>query len=107
MSTAELLRCLATLTEAGVPIDGSLDVLSAGRPDWASVLRPVCAQVRQGCPLSEGLELFPKVFSPFHVGLVRVGEGSGTLHRILGRLADFEEHARHLGFRLKGALVYP
>ena len=46
---------------------------------FASILAQVRSKVENGQPLADTLSLYPKVFSPFFVSLMRVSEESGTL----------------------------
>lgn len=102
-------RQLATLMEAGIPLISSLSALieQLGNPVLRKVLAQVRERVREGGSLADSLSLHPQLFAPLFVGMVRVGEVSGTLDRTLGRWADFSEHQVALRQRTRAALMYP
>ncbi len=51
--------------------------------------------------------IFPRVFAPLYVNMVRAGEASGTIDRVLERLADFSENQQALIRKVKAAMIYP
>ncbi|MEW6427400.1 MAG: type II secretion system inner membrane protein GspF [Thermodesulfobacteriota bacterium] len=102
-------RQLATLLAAGIPLDSALATV-AGQEEQATLttaLEQVRQGVLQGQALHQGLGEFPRVFSEFYVNMVRVGEASGTLDKVMYRLADFLEDQARLRSRIQAALAYP
>ncbi len=93
-------RQLHTLLKAGVPIMRALSGLqeSATNPAMKDVIRDVRESLEAGRELSVSLARHPKVFSPFYISMVRVGEATGLLDEIFLRLFDHMEfealHAR-------------
>lgn len=106
---AVLTREVATLLNAGLPLDRSLEILVGLAEDEqvASVLRAVRNEVRGGASLSKALDAQGGVFSRFYVNMVRAGEAGGALGDVLARLADFMERAKELRESVKSALIYP
>lgn len=102
-------RSLSTMTAAGIPIHEALRLMgdSAGDANTANVAEQVAAGIVSGRSLSACLRDFPQVFSPYLVGLVRVGERTGALARILETLAVHMEKSEALRLKLRSALVYP
>ena len=100
---------LASLLESGLALDRALDLLatlSEGAPIGGVVAR-LQADVRRGLDLSEALQRYPDVFSPFYLNMVRAGEASGALELALSRLAEFLERSRELRETVVSALIYP
>lgn len=106
---AILTRQLATLLSAGIPMMESLGALSeqAEKKEIKRVLAEVREEVREGSALSTAVGRHPKVFPDLYVQMVRAGEASGTLDRILVRLADFLENRIKLQGKVVTALAYP
>ncbi|MFN8612625.1 MAG: type II secretion system F family protein [Vulcanimicrobiota bacterium] len=108
-SVAVLLRSLATMLPAGVPLSRAIELAGRSSPD--PVLVATCAQVRdrlhQGQRLSASMSEHPRVFSSFQVGLIKVGESSGRLVEVLEALAEYEEKARNLVLKFRAAMTYP
>ncbi len=102
-------RQMYTLLKAGVPILKSLGALqeSATQPAFADMLRDVRASLDTGRDLSTALRRHPKVFSPFYVSMVRVGELTGALEEVFLRLFHHLEFEREIKNQVTQALRYP
>jgi len=100
---------LATLLEAGVPLERSLGVLSelADSEALYALLNRLRLAVRQGRDFSDTLADEPRVFFPLYVNLVRAGEAGGALGPALARLSEFMERSRELRESVISALTYP
>src|SRR5262245_7934852 len=79
---------LATLVNAGLPLDRSLDIAAelASKPALRAVILDVLKQIKGGKSLAEALAAHPKYFSRLYVNMVRAGEAGGVLDKILNRL---------------------
>lgn len=104
-----LSRQLATMVEAGMPIAQSLSVVGQSSDNKAvkSLLSRMRLKVEEGADLTAVLRQHPKHFNSLYVGLVHVGEESGTLGPMLGRIATYMEKAEAIRRKIKSALIYP
>jgi type IV pilus assembly protein PilC len=102
-------RQLSTLTDAGIPIVQSLNILEGQmRPSaLKNIVGSVADEVESGASLSEAMAKFPKAFDELYCNMVKAGETGGMLDTVLQRLADFREKAARLKRKVIGALVYP
>ncbi len=102
-------RQLATMLEAGVPLLRSLGVIGEQLDSrrFAEALAQICSDVEQGKPFSAALGKHPRIFSPFWVSLIEVGEASGTMPKVLLRLTEYMESTAKFQSQLIGALIYP
>jgi len=100
---------LATLLEAGLPVDRALSLLieSAGKERFKMVVNDILKTVQGGGYLSDALAKHPKAFTSFYVSMVRAGEAGGVLEAVLSRLGEFLESAQELKDYIKSAMVYP
>jgi general secretion pathway protein F len=100
---------LATLLQAGLPLDKALEMLVtiADKSPFREVLEKLLAQVRGGASLSAALERHGRLFSRFFRNMVKAGEASGALDAALARLAEFMERSRELRDSVLSALLYP
>ncbi len=100
---------LATLLQAGLPLDRALSVLGElTRPGpGRAMVGQILGKVRGGATLADALEGYPDVFPNFYCGLVRAGEAGGSLEEVLARLADSLERAQTLRENVRSALMYP
>ncbi|HET6369803.1 MAG TPA: type II secretion system inner membrane protein GspF [Nitrospiria bacterium] len=106
---AIMTRQLATLLSAGIPLMEALGALTeqVEKGELKRVVAQVREAVREGSSLSVAVGRFPKVFPELYVQMVRAGEASGTLDRILVRLADFLEYRVRLRGKVVSAMLYP
>src|SRR5579872_7241338 len=87
---ALLTRQLASLFNAGLNMARCLSTLidHCDNPTLVTALDEVRQAVQAGSSLWEALGEHPKIFSELYVNLVRAGEASGQLGKVLERLAD-------------------
>ncbi len=102
-------RQLATLLGAGVPLDAALSSISEQVENSAmkKMVAELKESVSEGETLSRALQHYPRLFANMYVNMVRAGEASGSLDKVLSRLADFGEKQEALKSRLRAAMVYP
>lgn len=102
-------RQLHTLLKAGVPIMKSLAGLeqSAVNKAFARVLRNIRESLDTGRELSAAMRNHPKVFSPYYISMVQVGEMTGRLTDIFPRLHDQIQFERSMREQVTTALRYP
>ncbi len=104
-----LLRQIATLYRAGVPIATGLDILEnqTENKTLKNALRTITIEIREGLKLSEAFERHPKIFPPIVTANLVAGEESGALEEVLTRLSQHLEHEDELERFVKGSLRYP
>ena len=104
-----LTRELATLIEAGLTLDRSLQVLIELTPEGhlVRVLSDLQDRVRGGATFSSALEAQEGQFPRLYINMVKAGEAGGALDQVLDRLADYLERTAELRQTVTSALVYP
>jgi len=105
-----LTQQLATLIEAGLPLDRALAIQMdlTPTPRLRTIVADVLGAVQGGSPLADALARHhPHPFSRLYVNMVRAGEKGGVLEVTLRRLASFLEESRELRDALASALIYP
>jgi len=102
-------RQLATLLGAGIPLDGALSsiVEQSKNPALKKMVAQLKESISEGEPLSQALGKYRRLFPNMYTNMVRAGEASGSLDKVLTRLADFGEKQEALKARLRAALIYP
>jgi general secretion pathway protein F len=100
---------LATLLNAGVPLDRALSIVAqlTTHGDFRSVVLDVMRILKGGKSLADSLATRPSHFSELYVNMVRAGEASGSLAQIFDRLAEFERTRDDLRGYIVSSLVYP
>jgi general secretion pathway protein F len=109
LKVARFARDVGTLLAAGIPLDRALamQIDLAHGAATQKLLNELLESVRNGQPLSVAMERQERVFSRFHVNMVRAGEASGALDKVLLRLADTAEQLDALRESVRTALIYP
>ena len=104
-----LLLDLALFLKAGARLDEALELLATdidiGR--LRSTIAKIRSSVLSGESFADALSRHTALFSPMYVALVRIGETSGKLERILELLASERNRAEALRRKLADALRYP
>jgi type IV pilus assembly protein PilC len=92
VTMARFSRTLSTLVAAGVDIIKSLEITgqTAGNRIIEEALTGVRQRVHQGVPIAQPLIENP-VFPPMVSQMVKIGEETGELEKMLSKIADFYE----------------
>lgn len=101
-------RTFATLTDSGVPILGSLDIVAAavGNRLLAEDIREARESVRQGTALAVPLSASPR-FPPMVSHMVAVGERSGSLGELLHKVSEFYDQQVKAAIESLTSLIEP
>jgi len=92
ITMARLLRTLATLVAAGVDIIKALEISGSTAGNWLveKALTEARIKVQEGVPIAEPLTNDP-LFPPMVSQMVKIGEETGELEKMLSKIADFYE----------------
>jgi hypothetical protein len=80
---------------------------STRNPTFSLLLQDLRESLDSGRELSTALRRHPKVFTPFYISMVQVGEMTGMLDETFIRLFDHLEFERDMRERVKSAMRYP
>lgn len=102
-------RYLSTMITSGLPILQALDVISREQdnPSMRALLSNIRTDIASGKTMGEAFSQYPEYFDTLYCSLIKAGEKSGTLDKILRRLADYLEKSESLRRKIKKALTYP
>ncbi len=92
VTMARFSRTLSTLVSAGVDIIKALEIAGQTAGNWMveSALSDVRAKVHEGVPIAQPL-VDNAIFPPMVSQMVKIGEETGELEKMLGKIADFYE----------------
>ncbi len=112
LSTKEVLQFteeLDLLFAQNLGLKDALRVLSTikNSPALASLISKLEDSLSKGRSMADALSEYGDSFPPLYIGLIRVGELTGTLKTVLPRLSSYLEDRKNLRDRLLGALMYP
>ncbi|WP_445005958.1 type II secretion system F family protein [Halomonas mongoliensis] len=102
-------RQMATMIRAGVPVLQAFQVVaeSIKKPAMSALVQELMNDVAAGASFSDALKRHPEHFDRLFANLVEAGEQSGSLDKMLERVATYKEKIELLKGRVKKALWYP
>jgi len=102
-------RQLSTMVMSGLSIPDSLNILKAQTPNpmLVTLIGDIERSIVGGGNLGDALAKYPQYFSNIYISLIRAGEASGQLDKVLTQLADTLEGQREFKSKVTGALIYP
>ncbi|TPE50301.1 type II secretion system protein GspF [Maribrevibacterium harenarium] len=106
---ALVTRQLATLIDAGLPIEEALSGVAeqTTKRRLRSMLLAVRSKVLEGHSLATALAQYPNAFPVLFRASVKAGEESGHLQGVLMQLADYTERTRANAQKIQMAMLYP
>lgn len=106
---ALIARQLATMLVSGLDIAQAFKILATQPRNKVlkDIFTAVILDLEQGNSLSYALARQPMAFDPVFVAIVRAGESSGKLDKVLDDLATRLEQSDDFNSKIKSALYYP
>jgi type IV pilus assembly protein PilC len=108
VTMARFSRTLSTLVSAGVDIIQALEITGQTAGNWVieEALSDVRAKVHEGVPIAQPLVDNP-IFPPMVSQMVKIGEETGELEKMLGKIADFYEDEVDAAIQSLTSIVEP
>ncbi len=108
VTMARFSRTLSTLVAAGVDILQALEITGQTSGNWRveSALADVRAKVHEGVPIAQPL-VDNDIFPPMVSQMVKIGEETGELEKMLGKIADFYEDEVDAAIQSLTSIVEP
>jgi type IV pilus assembly protein PilC len=108
VTMARFSRTLSTLVSAGVDILKALEITGQTAGNWVveEALADVGTKVSEGVPIAQPLVENP-VFPPMVSQMVKIGEETGELEKMLGKIADFYEDEVDAAIQSLTSIVEP
>lgn len=105
---ARFARTLGSLVAAGVPILQAIEITAASSGNWVveNALMKSRDAIREGHPLHRPLE-GEAVFPPMVTRMIAVGEETGDLEGMLGKIADFYESEVEAAVKALTSIIEP
>jgi general secretion pathway protein F len=106
---AAVTRQMAALLQAGIPLAEGLRMIIEQAPDKKieEAFRDIREKVTQGMPFGDAVMQHPAYFTDLYSNMVKAGESSGALDKVLVRLAGFLQSQTRLKNKVGAALIYP
>lgn len=102
-------RNLGNMLEAGLSLSRAISVMERQTKGakLKSAYKGLNDAISSGKSFHEALELYPKIFPPLFVAMVKVGEEGGNLAETLRQVGSQMEKSYMLTKKIKGAMMYP
>jgi general secretion pathway protein F len=102
-------RRLATLLASHVPVYEAVSALhDQERPgELRNIFGRLRERIKEGSGLAKAMQSEQLTFSESYIAMVAAGEASGSLEKVLDRLADFLEEQAAIRSKVSTALAYP
>lgn len=102
-------RQFASMLASGVAMMKCLEILRDQQTlyDFGKAVEEVRSEVERGRSLGESLEMYPHIFKPLYVAMVKAGETSGKLDEIMRKLSEHLDKVAKIITQTKSALYYP
>lgn len=102
-------RQLSSMLTSGLTLMRALEILKeqVTTQTLIEIITSIIADVQEGKTFAQAIEKYPKVFSHIYISIIKAGEESGLLDKVLLRLADNLEKQSKLKSTVKSALMYP
>ena len=104
-----LTRQLATLTQAGSPLEEALATVAkqTDKPKVQALVLNLRASIIEGHSFAHALNQHPKTFNEMFRSTIEAGEHTGNLDKVLDRLAEYVEAKETMNNKMSTALIYP
>lgn len=104
-----LIKNLSLMIKAGLPLPEIIETLKglSKTRKLKKILEEIKEKIERGTSLSKALSLYPEIFSPLFLGLIKLGEESGQLGETTEHLHSL--FLSHYEFKktIKSAFIYP
>ncbi|MCX7589535.1 MAG: type II secretion system F family protein [Patescibacteria group bacterium] len=102
-------RQMSVLFESQIPLNRILETLynQTSNPNLKEATYEVLEDIQKGLSFSQAAEKQKSVFSEFAISMIRSGEVTGNLDKVISFLADYTEREFSLISKAKSAAVYP
>ena len=104
-----LTQALFEALDAGVSLLGTFVAIAEQEDDdrVAAMLEDLGERVAAGQMLSDAMAAYPRAFPGIYAALVRAGEQSGSLPKVLESMAGFLEWRIEIAGTVRQAMIYP
>ena len=102
-------RQFAAMLASGVAMMKCLEILRDQQHlhDFGQAIATIRTEVEHGKSLGNSLALFPHIFKPLYVAMIKAGEASGQLDIIMRKLSEHLDKVAKIISQTKSALYYP
>ncbi len=100
---------LSVMVRAGISIQDSLEAIAEQENNrkFTAIISDLKKRIESGDSFSQALAAHPEVFSNLYINMVAAAEVSGSLSKMLEKLAGYLDQENETRSQVKGAMIYP
>jgi type IV pilus assembly protein PilC len=100
---------LAVMVDTGITLSAALDniIQQEQNPSLKAVLADLKSAVEEGADFSAALARHPKLFDKTYISLVKASEATGTMGKMLERIAGYLRKELETRSKVRAAMAYP
>ena len=100
---------MALMLEAGITIRDALKVSSATFKDnkTGELIAALSDSLNKGRSFPEAIEELHSDFPPLYRGMVKIGDNTGSMDEVFGKLSKYLNDEKIMREKIQGALMYP
>ena len=97
------------MLDSGVVLSDALDAIAeqAGDARFKAIILNISERVKGGDNFSKALSVYPHIFNPMFISMVKASEASGTMVDMLNVLTGYLNFEAQTRKQIKGAMTYP
>jgi len=102
-------RNLRVMVASGIPLPRALGILAKQSKSrkFQRIILKIKQSILTGSSFSDSLANHSQIFPEVFTNMIKVGEESGTLEKVLDILTDQMEKEHEIKSKIKGAMIYP
>ncbi len=100
---------LSVMLDSGVVLSEGISAIAEQmKPGgFREVIEDIAERLENGESFSAALSIYPRIFSPMYISMVKASEASGRMSQMLEVLAGYLSGDSETRKQIKGAMVYP
>jgi len=105
----EFVNQLALMLKSGISIIEGLDIIKEGHKNdyFVDIIDGIQHSIKSGSSFSNSLKNHPKIFDQVFIAMIKAGEQSGNLEKVLVELGEEMKRNYRLKKDVTSALIYP
>ncbi len=105
----EFVNQLALMLKSGISIIEGLDIIKEGHKNeyFTDIIGGIQHSIKSGSSFSKSLENHPEIFDQVFIAMIKAGEQSGNLEKVLIELGSEMKRNYRLKKDVTSALIYP
>ncbi|MEK7275313.1 MAG: type II secretion system F family protein [Candidatus Desantisbacteria bacterium] len=103
-----IIRQMALMIKMDLPITEGLAILTQDLPRFfMKGIKGIISDIEEGSSISEAFKKHPRLFPELYLSMIKIGEQSGSLPKMLNLSAEYLEQTEQIKQKICIAIAYP